>query len=466
LPDQYDIAYKGSHYRLDPKRSIKICGIVFSTDEHTSYSENVLNKIQKLQEQLNKWRARGLSFLGKSLITKTFGISQLIYVAQCCIIKDPEIKQINDIILNFLWTKGGSARRVERIKREIIYKPPRLGGFGVIEFGCLDKAIKFKQVLRANKSRHPIRNLQDVPRIEPFLISYNTNEDIASEVKIRATELAYELIKNEHAGLQWFPGLNIGKIYDYFNVHGLSAHYARQLKDENVYLIGECINLKTCPRLGNKARLACKWIEKNLLQIIEDLEGVILDWNVSKENFGIYKDDVMIDLTVSVASRVMRNSMMALIFSIDAPINIRSKYPLIGIEEGNEKEPIAMQKIARIRSIRLRNNMLRIINGDVFSKERMHRFGMIEEDKCDRCGEVETRDHLLFTCEFAKKLWQLFAAIYRKVFGRNFDKTERNILACGDNYNSLATTTIIAELTKNNVLNRPRYENEEVINIY
>jgi hypothetical protein len=382
FPCQYNIAYRGSNYRLTAKESIKICGIVFSTDEQKAYTDNVLNKIQKLQEQLNKWRARGLCFLGKSLIIKTFGISQLIYVAQCCIIKETEVKQINNTILNFLWTKGETTRRVERIKRDIIYKPTTLGGFGVIEFGSLDKAIKFKQVIRVNKSKHPIKKLQNLDKIDPFLISYTTDEDIASEVKIWSTELAYDAIKNKDAGLQWFPSLNMCRLHEYFNVQGLPAHYAKQLANRDTNLLGEIITLKTCHILGNKARLAVKWVEKNLLHILEDLNMVLEEWNISKDNFGIYKDEVMVDLTLPLPSKVIRHGLMALKFAVDKPIELEAKYPMSGRDE---KILVAMQKIAKIRSIRLRNNMLRIINGDVFSKERMHRFGMIEEDKCDRC---------------------------------------------------------------------------------
>jgi hypothetical protein len=184
---------------------------------------------------------------------------------------------------------------------------------------------------------------------------------------------------------------------------------------------------------------------------------VLEEWNISKDNFGIYKDEVMVDLTLPLPSKVIRHGLMALKFAVDKPIELEAKYPMSGRDE---KILVAMQKIAKIRSIRLRNNMLRIINGDVFSKERMHRFGMIEEDKCDRCDEVETRDHLLFYCRSTNKMWQLFASIYLKAVGRPFMFTEKNVLACGDNYNSLATTTIIAELTKTNVLYRPRYESE------
>jgi hypothetical protein len=33
---------------------------------------------------------------------------------------------------------------------------------------------------------------------------------------------------------------------------------------------------------------------------------------------------------------------------------------------------------------------------------------MVNEDKCKRCGEVETYKHLLWECREAKNIWQLF----------------------------------------------------------
>jgi hypothetical protein len=232
---QYQVTYRGTNYTLTEKSAIKICGIVFATDELRSYSENVTRRIEKLKEQLNKWRARGLCFLGKSLIIKTFGISQLIYVAQCCTIKELDIKQINNIILNFLWTNGASSRRVERIKRDIIYKPTTLGGFGVIEFDYLNKSIKLKQVYRSSKIHHPIKKLQNLPEISPFLISYSTDEEISSEAKIIATGLAYDIIKSSKTGLQWLPGIKVTKLYEYFGVQGMPAHYAKLLTKDNYH---------------------------------------------------------------------------------------------------------------------------------------------------------------------------------------------------------------------------------------
>jgi hypothetical protein len=341
-----------------------------------------------------------------------------------------------------------------------------LGGFGVIEFKHLDRALKLRQFYRAGKTSHPIAELQTLEKIEPFHTPYSTDEVITQEVKIIATELACEQMKNKEAGLQWLPGLQISKVHEYFNVQGMPVHYARILERDNARCIGEINQLKICPRLGNKSRLAIRWIEKNLWPLLEDSESVLLEWQQSKENFGIYTDEINIDLTMLNSSKLIRNGIMALTMAIDKPISLSYKYPTICELNNPGKESAALQKIAKIRSVRLRNHMLRILNGDVFSKERMCRFGMIDEQQCDRCHQVETRDHLLFQCAAVRNMWGFLDKIHQKIHRRPFVVNERNILGCGDNYNSLATTTIIAELNKSNVINRRQFATENELLIF
>ena len=47
-------------------------------------------------------------------------------------------------------------------------------------------------------------------------------------------------------------------------------------------------------------------------------------------------------------------------------------------------------------------------HGDIFSKERMCRFGMINNNTCERCHEIETTKHLLWGCVESRNIWDLF----------------------------------------------------------
>ena len=50
----------------------------------------------------------------------------------------------------------------------------------------------------------------------------------------------------------------------------------------------------------------------------------------------------------------------------------------------------------------------RLISGDIFSKERMCRFGMIKNNICERCQQIESFRHLLWGCVESRNIWELF----------------------------------------------------------
>jgi hypothetical protein len=157
----YKFKYNNVEYNLATVESLKICGITFSADPHIAYDRNIRDKIKKLKKQLDRWKPRNLSILGKILIVKTFGLSQLIYSLQCCEIENSELKEIEQIILAYIWKKKeGNSRFTERIKRENIYKTRLAGGFAALNPYSLDKALKIRTVLRATTANHPIKLIQ------------------------------------------------------------------------------------------------------------------------------------------------------------------------------------------------------------------------------------------------------------------------------------------------------------------
>ena len=72
-----------------------------------------------------------------------------------------------------------------------------------------------------------------------------------------------------------------------------------------------------------------------------------------------------------------------------------------------EKEDI-MKFRHKCKNTKLRHIFFRLISGDIFSKERMCKFGMIDSNRCERCGQVETTRHLLWDCVESSKIWKLF----------------------------------------------------------
>ncbi len=126
---QFKLEHNGKSYDIVEQDSVKICGITYSNDIDIAYKENIINRIVKLERQLNIWRQRNLTIEGKILITKTFGLSQIIYALQSTFIKTTELKQIDDIIYRFIWNLKKDSYRVSgKIKRQIMVGSVSDGG--------------------------------------------------------------------------------------------------------------------------------------------------------------------------------------------------------------------------------------------------------------------------------------------------------------------------------------------------
>jgi hypothetical protein len=351
--------------------------------------------------------------------------------------------------MDFIWTNHSDKKRVERISRKTMLKPTQLGGFAIIDFESLNFALKTKQVLRNTKGSHPIVHIQNFSGTTPFCPAYNTDEDITIYVKNMFSTIALTQIMNKHQ-TQWLYGLDLVTLYDFFGVEGMSSHYVKALARSGIRKISEVLESNRPEDLNNnKAELALAWYKRHLPtpQSIED------EPDTESFEFGIYTTVTSVAFSDKPSSKIIRHAYTAFVKGIVQPIAIIEKYKNLG-EICVAKQLTALQKISKIRSVRLKNHMLRILNGDVYAKERMTRFGLINDNTCDRCGEIETRDHLIFDCHAVINLWRYFSKIYKYTHGHEYELSPINMLNCGDNYNSLATTTIIAELIKMNVLNR------------
>ena len=78
----------------------------------------------------------------------------------------------------------------------------------------------------------------------------------------------------------------------------------------------------------------------------------------------------------------------------------------LGIDEFNKESIIKFRN--KCKNVKLRHVFYRLISGDIFSKERMCRFGMINNNICERCQQTESTRHLLWECEESRNIWEIF----------------------------------------------------------
>ena len=95
-----DKSSTAEHQNLKWVRQIKLLGVYFRSDIRTYHVEdNWCDKIERMKRIIKQWSRKKLSIYGKILITKTFIISQFMYLMQSVGLPEAILNSINRIIL-------------------------------------------------------------------------------------------------------------------------------------------------------------------------------------------------------------------------------------------------------------------------------------------------------------------------------------------------------------------------------
>jgi hypothetical protein len=355
-------------------------------------NENVEAVIKKAENNFKCWSRRSLSTLGKILIVKTFGISQVIHVLQALTIKECHIKQINAALYKFIWNRHYlAARAPERIKREILCTPVKQGGYGMLDVSDLDKSLKLKMFGRMLATSHPflsiirgrIRENFFKPEIDTCIEGATTQGlEIVSKVRDklwgdRSLDNNVRLLRAiRDTRISSLIGVNGSRSIPYFNIRGQGK---RVIGDLNMHDID---NLRRYIRED-------MWVKiKNAVGVNPQIRGESI-WDT------LYDKGKFVSIG-ECTSKKLREIM--------CPKDTISKFK-IGLELSEIESKTWLQGIQKLTSSRHKNNLLRVLHGEVYTQERLARFGLSDDVGCPRCDLVETLEHKIYMCPYVERIW-------------------------------------------------------------
>ena len=92
--------------------------------------------------------------MGKIQIFKTFGLSQILFIASTNLFSRSEEKQLDNLIYKFIWNRDMSKNKApDRLKRSILQQEISHLGFGMIDFKDVVNSIRLKTILRLLNDR-------------------------------------------------------------------------------------------------------------------------------------------------------------------------------------------------------------------------------------------------------------------------------------------------------------------------
>ena len=423
----YDVSYLGSRSQVSTSHVIKINGLQLSFDTTISTKLNMDKLFNSLESQLKQWSKRYLSILGKIQIVKTFGLSQILYIASTIVIPQQMEKKITELIYRFIWNNDINSKKApDRIKRSILTNKVKDLGFGMIDYREVIRSIRLKMLLRlsTNKS-HPMhdiimRNINtsviNVENINKITVCIDhTIREVKKDWKYLLTKppetqipLLKNIILNEYVGnllIPRFRSSRLGRLYRHDRLNDIS---------------GLTPNHPLIKKLDKKVG--------NFLTNTWDIP-ITLN-NINSFTYLPTKNKIL--LAAQATSQAIRLH------------NSNESKVIPKLTRGTSVDGLAKlgNRIARITNCKLQTILLRALHGDIYSRSRMLKFGMVESDCCDRCGQTETIEHMLLECTQVKELWCLLSKL------TSIPTIDLNTVLGYHDYHDKTTLTIHSEIIR------------------
>jgi len=331
---------------------------------------------------------------------------------QICEYKLNEIREIEAFMFHFLWSKNlNAAKAPDRIKRSILKQDYSEGGLKVPDISNLNSSLKLSQFFKACNSNHVIRAIQEW-QMESLDYDYVVQQEYARLCELdNVIRTSQETINNitDRARKEYVKQNATQFLVDLLAAIDIKEYLTRKnermrkclfqpLFESGIENLKQLINEASFPRSDR-----FKIIADNILGVFPALWRDLITSTNGDPDVSITNNIALFESksvsTDKITVKMIRKSILqppdqnVFTFELKLGINRHPEInPFITNREANKSEQLRMLKY-------------RLLHCDVFCKERMYRFKMVDSENCDFCGVKETIKHQLWDCDRARRLW-------------------------------------------------------------
>ena len=399
----YRFTYCGEEIIVSNQSEIKVNGIQLATDPAETHKRNFESVKSKMNKQFAAWANRGLSILGKILIYKTFGLSQITYTARVINFTEKEHKELRNLVYKFIWNRNYQLPKApDRIKRTIMETKIKKGGFGMVDHEKITKAMNTRQVIVNLNGTHPIKHILE--KIITNLDSHfnckmkdgldDPGENYCEVIthinkKLLTKELEYLQQDRIAQDMMLKEKLKVAARAD--RQHGLEIAILRHQGKTTVR------QLLTDPVMTNRYRMS----------VLHYSYATLMDACITSiTQAPIHETYIPIKNRYKIASKVTSRELRNEADSDHSDINFKFPTALENIEQ-------LLPKINKIRCVKTKSFALRLIHGDIYTGTKLYRYGLKPDDECSKCRNSETLEHLLIGCWYPGTIWGKIKALYK-----------------------------------------------------
>ena len=362
------------------------------------------------------WKFRPLTVIGKILITKTFGMSNLIYSMSILESNDDVLKKAQNAINNFIW--GGP---IARVKHKTLIAPYDLGGLCAPDLQSQNKALRLVwigRLLRHNswsmiahhyfdkygglnfllQCNYDTHYLNEIPKFYNEMLEYYNEITLTDgsqniiwnnrNIKINNRPVYWKTWHNQ--GITYISDLkldtNVFLTYDQFiskyNIKTNFLQYYGLINSVKKYNLSNSVSMGGVPSI----------------RIIKTIEGNIIDMNKAKSK-DFYKELIL----GKCHEPTMLNRL-----TLSLNVNEQQVYESLPLNKKSTSEP------------RLLEFQYKILNGYLAVGTTLEKWNIKSSNKCRYCNEEDTIFHCLFLCSETHK-WIIEIQNYLRSVSINFE---------------------------------------------
>ena len=390
---------------------VKILGIYVSYDENGNKQMNFNLKLQKLQTNLDMWRARDLTLFGRVLIIKSLGLSQLVYSASNLTVPQEITPIIKTKLFNFLWKN-----KRDKIKRAGLYQEREKGGISMTDVETMIKALRLAWIPRLLTPE--IRNWKTIPdyylrKLGGLNFLLRCNYDVKY---IDGLPLFYQNILtffNELKNLYSCEGIQDMVLFNNKEILvGGKPVFIKEWFDCNILFIQDLLNSKG--QLLSFREFIDKYdCSTNFLQFYQVTSAipkylVTKARNTEPPQNGLYtRNNFLFQLDASTQIQLEKAKTRDFYCLLNRKTHTVSQTgpmkwnSIIGLDENAWKIIFTSPKNV-CKEPKLKEFQFKLIHRIVVTKKELHRYGIKADDECLYCGEKDSIDHTFLNCQFVK----------------------------------------------------------------
>jgi hypothetical protein len=402
----YSLKYMNEKHQVKGKAEVNINGIIFNCNEDVMKRKNYEKLLDKINSALLSWKMRRLSLLGRILIYKTFGLSQVTYVLTVVELDSIHYKNIHLMFNNFLWGRDlYSGTNYNRLGWQRISRPIEMGGFGMIKFKDVVDGIRCRQLGKMFSAdyNHPLKYC--VLNESKSFASWTCLKESADTV----ARTAQVLIQNNiNTGLKRLSNdeitsdnLLIQQIGEIETVYTVKPN--KRLGDDMMILVHHwgCNNFKEIIIQSKENRAILSICRRIMVARYFRILKLLYRWGIDPQIAQADKIKLA-NKNYKHIAMVTSKEFRLLLSNIDG-LNSNKLGEII--DEQTSKSYFA--QIKRLISTRHKNTLLRVWNGDCLSHSRLVHYGVVNTNRCPRCSEYDSPEHMLIYCIHARRTWEM-----------------------------------------------------------